>query len=69
MDPKFTLAYCASAEAHDMIYLATDPTPERRAFGDGAVRNALALQPDLPEARLANARHLYMAYRDYDQAR
>jgi TolB-like protein/Flp pilus assembly protein TadD len=69
IDPKFSLAYCAAAEAHDMIYVATDPTPERRALGDAAVKSALALQPDLPEARLANACHLYMAYRDYDGAR
>ena len=69
IDPKFTLAYCASAEAHDMIYVTRDHSPERRALGDSAVNTALALQPDLPEAYLANARHLYLAYRDYDRAR
>ncbi|MBV8815017.1 MAG: TIR domain-containing protein [Verrucomicrobia bacterium] len=69
IDPKFTLAYCAAAEAHDFLYLTSDQTPERRALGDTAVNNALTLQPDLPEAHLAKARHLYHCYRDYDQAR
>jgi TolB-like protein/Flp pilus assembly protein TadD len=69
IDPKFALAYCAAAEAHDFIYAAQLPTAERRALGDAAVNDALSLRPDLPEAHLANARHLYICYRDYDQAR
>jgi adenylate cyclase len=69
LDPKFTLAYCKSAEAHDLLYTQDDPTPERRALGDDAVNSALSLQPDLPEAHLTYARHLYLGYRDYDRAR
>jgi TolB-like protein len=69
LDPKFTLAYCASAQAHDNLYFLYDPTPEQRAFGDAAVNSALGLQPELPEAHVAYAYHLYLVYRDYDRAR
>jgi adenylate cyclase len=27
LDPKFTLAYCLSAEAHDLFYISYDPSP------------------------------------------
>jgi TolB-like protein len=69
LDPKFTLAYCASAQAQDFLYGWFDPTPEQRAFGDAAVDSALRLQPDLPEVHLAYAYHLYRVYRDYERAR
>jgi TolB-like protein len=68
IDPKFTLAYCAAAEAQDILYL-WDSSPERRALSDTLVNSALSLRPDLPEVHLAKARHLYFCYRDYDQAR
>jgi TolB-like protein/Flp pilus assembly protein TadD len=69
LDPKFTLAYCRAAEAHDFLYLFYDPTPEQRSLGDAAISHALALEPDLPEVRLAYAAHLFRCYRDNDQAR
>jgi TolB-like protein/Tfp pilus assembly protein PilF len=69
LDSKFTLAYCAAARAHDLLYVTTDPTRARRERGDSAVDNALQLQPDLPEAHLAYADHLYRGYRDYERAR
>jgi serine/threonine protein kinase len=69
LDPKFTLAYCASAQAHDNLYFQYDPSPEQRAFGDRAVNSALRSQPDLPEVHLAYANHLYLVYRDYQRAR
>src|SRR5260370_6102253 len=69
LDPKFTLAYCASAQAHDNLYFLYGPTPEQRALGDAAVNSALGLQPDLPEVHLAYAQHLYLVYRDYERAR
>ena len=67
-DPKFTLAYCSLAKAHDFVYLNYDLTPERRASAEAAISSALRLQPDLPEVHLAYAYHLY-AYRDYERAR
>jgi serine/threonine protein kinase/Tfp pilus assembly protein PilF len=69
LDPKFALAYCASARAHDLLYRLYDPTPERRALGDAAIDQAMRLQADLPEIRLAYATHLYFSYRDYERAR
>jgi TolB-like protein len=69
IDPSFTLAYCAATFASDILYCIFDPAPERRVFGDQAVKAALRLQPHLPEAHLNCARHLYICYRDYDRAR
>ena len=69
LDPKFTLAYCALAKAHDLVYRTSDRTPERGALVEAAINNAMRLQPDLPEVHLAYAIHLYQVYRDYDRAR
>jgi serine/threonine protein kinase/Flp pilus assembly protein TadD len=67
-DPKFTLAYCLLARAHDDLYLYLfDKTPERRALAEAAVNEALSLEPDSPEAHLAEAYHLY-ATRNYERA-
>jgi serine/threonine protein kinase len=69
LDPEFTLAYCASAEAHDLLYLYCEPSTERRVLGDAAMSTALRLQPDLPEVHLAYAFHLYRTYRNHEEAR
>ena len=69
LDPKFTLAYCALAKAHDLVYRNLDRTPERSALAEAAINNAMRLQPDLPEVHLVYAIHLYGVYRDYDRAR
>ena len=68
-DNRFVLAYCLITKAHDVLYDdGTDRTPERRALGDTAVNEALRLRPDLPEAHLAMANHLYYCYRDLERA-
>jgi serine/threonine protein kinase len=69
LDPKFTLAYCASATVNAELYRFADPTLERRASADAALNSALHLQPDLPEVHLAYACNLYEVYRDYERAR
>jgi serine/threonine protein kinase/Flp pilus assembly protein TadD len=67
-DPKFTLAYCLLARAHDDLYFySIDKTPERRSLADAAVNEALRLEPDRPEAHLASAYHLYST-RNYERA-
>jgi TolB-like protein/Flp pilus assembly protein TadD len=67
-DPKFTLAYCLLARAHDDLYFYLfDKTPERRALADAGVNEALHLEPDSPEAHLAEAYHLYST-RNYERA-
>jgi tetratricopeptide (TPR) repeat protein len=68
LDPKFTLAYCESARALGLLSFE-DPTPERRALGEAAISNALRLQPDLPEVRLAYAFYLITAFVYPDYAR
>ncbi|MGA8654884.1 MAG: serine/threonine-protein kinase [Chthoniobacterales bacterium] len=69
-DPKFALAHCFIARSSDDLYdYEYDKTPERRALGDAAVNEALRLRPDLPEASLAAAYHLYTCYRNYESAR
>jgi serine/threonine protein kinase/TolB-like protein/Tfp pilus assembly protein PilF len=68
-DSKFVLAYCLVARANDDLYWDIDRSTARRALGDAAVNEARRLQPDLPETRLAVARHLYYCYRDYKKVR
>jgi serine/threonine protein kinase/Tfp pilus assembly protein PilF len=69
-DPKFALAYCLIAKAHDFLYDdQLDHTPERRALADAAVNEALRLRPDLAEVHLATALHLYTCYGDFERAR
>jgi TolB-like protein len=68
-DPKFTMAYCLLARAHDDLYhFRIDKTPERRALADAAVNMALQLERDAPGPHLAAAYHLYSSYRDYERA-
>ena len=70
LDSNFALAYCQIAKADDWLYrLKFDDTPKRRMHGDAAVNEALRLKPNLPEAHLAAALHLYMCYGDYQGAR
>ena len=68
-DPKFTLAFCLIARAHDDLFLYwLDKTPERRALGDAAINEALRVEPDRPEAHLAAAYHLYSCDQNYERA-
>lgn len=69
-DPSFLQAWCELATAEDLLYFAGyDHTPARLALADTAVQTALRLRPGAGIAHLALARHLYQAYRAYDQAR
>ena len=69
LDPKFALAYCASATVNAELYVFGDRTPERRTLAEVALNSATRLQPDLAEAHLASAYYLYGFYRDYERAR
>src|SRR5438876_1252510 len=69
-DPKFLVAYCRLAYAHDFLYITNqDHTPARRALADAAVQTILRLKPDSGEAYLALAQHFYSCYLDYGHAR
>lgn len=53
LDPNFALAYARLAQVESMYHEMYDPTPERREKARAAAREALRLQPDLPEAHMA----------------
>ncbi len=69
-DPNFAAAYFQLAHAHDQIYfIGTDHTPARLSLAESAIQELRNRQPDSPEVHLANAKHFYWCYRDYDRAR
>ena len=69
-DPSFALAYFQLSHAHDQIYFeGTDHTIERLKKSEAAIRALEELRPDSGEAHLAQAKHRYFAYFDYDGAR
>ncbi|MGI8889278.1 MAG: protein kinase domain-containing protein [Chthoniobacterales bacterium] len=68
-DPKFLLAYCQLAAAHDVLYfLGFDHTPKRLSLAEAAIKAATELGPGSGEAHLARARHLYQGYLAYEPA-
>jgi serine/threonine protein kinase/Tfp pilus assembly protein PilF len=68
-DPKFVAAYCDLALVHDFAYFSgVDHTPARLALAEKAVETALRLRPDSGEAHLAQARHFYQGYLEYEKA-
>ena len=59
-DSTFTLAYTELANAHWALFTTfVDPTEVRRESWREALQRALELQPDLPEARLAQSMYDY----------
>jgi serine/threonine protein kinase/tetratricopeptide (TPR) repeat protein len=69
-DPAFALAYCQIAKADNCLYaLRLDITTKRRLHDEAAVKEALRLKPDLPEAHIVAGYFLYTCYRDYKNAR
>jgi tetratricopeptide (TPR) repeat protein len=69
-DPRFALAYCSIAQAHNDLFLFGFGSAAERALADAAVSEALRLRPDLPEAHLAAALHLVSFLpRDLERAR
>ena len=70
LDPNFALAYCQIALADSCLYgQRLDATPDRLRHYEAAVREALRLNPNLPEAHLAAGYYFYDCCRDYQQAR
>ena len=69
LDPEFALSYAELSVAHSYLYNAGyDQTEDRRSRAKAAVDEALALQPELPEAHRAMAYYYYHGYRDYERA-
>src|SRR6266568_732097 len=74
-DPKFVLAYCELAKAHDILYRTRQVTPvenrtvDHRALADAALEKARRIQPDIGPVHLALAYHFVSANNDVSQAR
>ena len=65
-DPGFALAHALLATTHDFLHwYGFDPTDERRRRIDEHAARALALDPQLPEARVARGMSIYHGSRDY----
>src|SRR5438309_6335324 len=74
-DPKFVLAYCDLAKAHDILYRTRQVTPvenrtvDHRALAETALEKARRIQPDIGPVHLALAYHFLSANNDVSQAR
>ncbi|HEX3817842.1 MAG TPA: protein kinase [Chthoniobacterales bacterium] len=66
-DPKFFIAYCKLAKAHDSLTLNTDSSADL-AKAQVAIDAATRLAPKSGETHLARALHLYWGHRDYNGA-
>jgi TolB-like protein/Flp pilus assembly protein TadD len=70
LDPHFALAHCLVSRVHGELYwFGYDRSRARLTQAKVAADNALRLQPDLGDARLALAYYYYFGYRDYELAR
>ena len=69
-DPHFALAHCLVSRIHgELFWFGYDRSRARLTQAKIAADNALRLQPDLGDARLALAYYYYFGYRDYELAR
>lgn len=69
-DPQFALAHCLASRVHgELFWFGYDRSRARLTQAKLAADNALRLQPNLGDARLALAYYYYFGYRDYELAR
>ena len=69
LDPRFARAWALLAQVYGNIYwFGTNRSPERLTAQKEAIDRAFALDPELPEARLALASYYYRGFYDYDRA-
>lgn len=69
LDPTFALAFARLSQLQSRIYYLLEPTPERLARATASAREAMRLQPNLPESHLALGNIYYYGERDYARAR
>jgi TolB-like protein/Tfp pilus assembly protein PilF len=70
IDPQFALAWAKLCRAHSIIYFNQfDRSEARRTAAANAMAEAIRLQPQLPEAQLAQADFQYWVQLDYKGAR
>jgi tetratricopeptide (TPR) repeat protein len=68
LDPDFAAAWAELSLVHSFLAYNTDPTPDRIQQARQALERATALDPDLPEVRLARAYYVYRCQENYDEA-
>ncbi len=68
LDPQFALAHAQFSRLQSWLYQSIDPAPARLEKARVAAHEALRLQPDLPEAHLAQGFIHYYGERDYGAA-
>ncbi len=69
LDPEFALAWARLSKAHGRQYwFHWDHSDERLEASGNAIEQALAIDPELPEVRLALGTYYYWGQMDYDRA-
>ena len=68
LDPNFAAAWAALSRTHSLMYFHFDVTPARRASAQGALAEAVRLQPELEETQLARGYFQYWVLKDYPGA-
>ncbi len=68
LDPGFAAAWAELSLVHSYLAYNTDPTRKRVDQARHALEQATALDPDLPEVRLAQAYYAYRCKEDFDGA-
>ncbi len=69
LDPSFALAWARLSYAQSLFYwFGHDVTPAQLAAAKDSLDHALALDPNLPETRLALGYYRYYGHRDYTGA-
>jgi TolB-like protein/class 3 adenylate cyclase len=69
LDPNFALAWALLSRVNSNKTLYFDATGNERLAAQKSFETALRLQPDLPEAQLAQAYYQYWVLHDYEAAR
>ncbi|HST30383.1 MAG TPA: hypothetical protein VLK27_06040 [Chthoniobacterales bacterium] len=68
LDPKFALAYARFSQLESWLVHSFEASPARRQKARDLAKRALELQPDLPEAHLAQGFVNYYIDNDFDAA-
>jgi DNA-binding winged helix-turn-helix (wHTH) protein/TolB-like protein/cytochrome c-type biogenesis protein CcmH/NrfG len=68
LDPGFAVAWAELSQTHSYLAFNADPSPAEVARSREALENALAIDPNLPEVRLAQAYFSYRCLEDYKAA-
>lgn len=68
LDPGFAAAWAELSQTQSYLVFNADPSPARVEKARTALARALALDPDLPEVRLAQAYFTYRCLKDYEAA-